>query len=139
MCDGYGKKLQETLWFLVFQVDEDLNDEVDGKKICLSPSTEAVMSAADTLKDFLDDESSPTECLNLNINGNDEHSDVFVPVLREIYSARFYLNAIMKKYMVKRLFTMYHRTFELQLSRRKRCIRDVLENVTGSSRCSRNF
>lgn len=127
----------------VFQAEEDSKDETNGKKVCLSSAdAEAVVSAAETLNNFLNGDNSSTERLSPAINGNDEHSDVSVPVLREIYSARFYLDAILQNHLGDTRTPVVHRyprMFQFQLSRSKRRIRDVFQNVAGSSSgCGRN-
>lgn len=99
MCKHCGKMFQETLWSLVFQVDEDSNDEVEAKKVCLSfNEQEAAMSPAETLNDFLNSKESPVESSNPVTNGNNECSNASMPVLQEIYSSRFDLivNAIVQ-------------------------------------------
>ncbi|XP_020290741.1 aprataxin and PNK-like factor isoform X2 [Pseudomyrmex gracilis] len=68
------------------KVEEDLSNETNEKKMCVSSSTKTVVSPSEALKDILNDKDQPpTEHQNLFNNENKEHNDA--PMLQEIYFA----------------------------------------------------
>lgn len=73
----------------MFQADENLSNDADSKKACLSSNVEIIVSPSETSNDMLSDKNPLSENQN-SINENSEPNDDTVPILQEINSTRCY-------------------------------------------------
>lgn len=78
----------------MFQADENLSNDADSKKACLSSNVEIIVSPSETSNDMLSDKDPLNEHQNSSINENSEPNDTApddtVPILQEINSTRYY-------------------------------------------------
>ncbi|XP_029170385.1 WD repeat-containing protein 20-like [Nylanderia fulva] len=80
--------MEENDQILKRKANENLSNEVDCKKECLSSNVEAIVSPSKTLTDVQSDKDMLNEHQNSSVNDeNSEHNDGTVPVLQEIYFA----------------------------------------------------
>ncbi|EZA59034.1 Aprataxin and PNK-like factor [Ooceraea biroi] len=69
------------------KADEDLNNETDSKKTCLSCSMETVASPSETLNNILNNKDPASEHQDSPVSRDAELNDTNAPILQEIYSA----------------------------------------------------
>ncbi|KAM0732162.1 Aprataxin and PNK-like factor [Formica fusca] len=69
------------------KADENLSNDVDSKKACLSSNVEVIVSPSEILNDMLNDKDPLNEHQNSSVNENSEPNDDTAPVLQETYSA----------------------------------------------------
>lgn len=78
--------MEENNQILKRKADENLSNEAENKKTCLSSNVEIIASPSETSNDMLSDKDPLNEYQNFSINGNSKHNDDTTPVLQEIYS-----------------------------------------------------
>lgn len=79
--------MEENNRILKRKADENLSNETDSKKACLSSKVDIIVSPSETLNDMLSDKDPSNEHQKSSINENSEQKDDTATVLQKIYSA----------------------------------------------------